>query len=93
MTFFRRGIIICIRLYQKCSSKLWRGHCIYTPTCSEYGIEAIRRFGVFRGVIAACLRIIRCTPGLYAGGNDPVQEHFSIMRLVRALRPNKKQRG
>lgn len=46
--------------------------CIYEPSCSEYGLEAVRRYGDFRGGALAAGRIIRCNP-FAKGGHDPVR--------------------
>ena len=46
-------------------------HCKYTPTCSQYAIEAVQKYGAFKGMILACKRILRCHP-FAEGGYDPV---------------------
>jgi putative membrane protein insertion efficiency factor len=46
-------------------------HCRFLPTCSAYGREAIRRYGLPKGGFLAASRIVRCNP-LAKGGNDPV---------------------
>ena len=46
-------------------------HCIYTPTCSQYGIEAIEKYGVLKGGLLTAWRILRCNP-FAKGGYDPV---------------------
>ena len=43
----------------------------YTPTCSQYGLEAIQKYGAFKGSLLACWRILRCNP-FSKGGYDPV---------------------
>jgi hypothetical protein len=52
---------------------LGRSQCIYLPTCSEYALVAMQRFGVLRGGAMALRRIGRCHP-LAEGGFDPVPE-------------------
>jgi putative membrane protein insertion efficiency factor len=52
---------------------LGRSQCIYLPTCSEYALVAMQRFGVIRGGAMALRRIGRCHP-LAEGGFDPVPE-------------------
>ncbi len=66
----KRLLIILIKLYQKMplSSHYM---CRYTPTCSEYAIDAIQSYGPFRGSILAFKRILRCNP-LGGCGYDPV---------------------
>lgn len=46
-------------------------HCIYIPTCSEYALEAIEKYGAFKGVLLTVWRILRCNP-FAKGGYDPV---------------------
>lgn len=48
------------------------GYCRFTPTCSEYGYEAIQKKGVIKGVFLALWRILRCNPW-NKGGFDPVK--------------------
>ncbi len=48
-----------------------RAHCKYTPTCSQYAIEAIRKYGCIKGSLLATWRILRCNPWA-KGGYDPV---------------------
>jgi len=65
--------IFLIRIYQKVISPLFPGSCRYTPTCSHYSIEAIKKFGVIKGIYLSSKRIIKCNPwGGY--GYDPVPE-------------------
>ena len=65
---------LCIKLirgYQKYLSPLKiRTHCIYTPTCSQYAIEAIKKYGAGKGLLLAIWRILRCNP-FAKGGYDP----------------------
>ena len=48
------------------------GYCRYHPTCSEYGYDAIKKYGLFKGGIKTAWRILRCNP-FSKGGNDPVK--------------------
>ena len=76
----RKAACALIRLYQKTLSfdhgplrRLFPyGYCRYYPTCSEYGYQAINKYGALRGGFMALWRIIRCNP-LSRGGNDPVR--------------------
>lgn len=66
--------IFLIRIYQKVISPLFPGSCRYTPTCSHYSVEAIKKFGVIKGIYLSSKRIIKCNPwGGY--GYDPVPEN------------------
>ncbi len=68
----KKGIISLIRFYQKYLSPLkWRTHCIYTPTCSEYAVQAISKYGIIKGILLSVWRILRCNP-FSKGGYDPV---------------------
>lgn len=77
----RKLVIKLIELYQKTLSPdhgVTRhmfpfGVCRYTPTCSDYSKESIKRYGVARGSIMGVKRIIRCNP-FVAGGYDPVPD-------------------
>jgi putative membrane protein insertion efficiency factor len=60
-----------IRFYQLAISPWLPPSCIYTPTCSQYGIEAISKYGVFKGGWLTLKRLLRCVPW-GRGGYDPV---------------------
>lgn len=63
--------LLLIKLYQYLLSPLLGASCRYTPTCSEYGIQAIRKYGPFHGGWLTLKRIARCNP--WGGhGHDPV---------------------
>ena len=67
----RRVAIAPIRIYQQVISPLLPDACIYYPTCSQYAVQAIEKYGVLRGCWLAVRRIARCNP-LHVGGYDPV---------------------
>lgn len=75
----RKVLISLIRFYQRYISPLKPPTCRFTPTCSTYAIQAIERFGVFKGGYLTLKRIIRCNP-LNPGGDDPVPEKFTLRR-------------
>ena len=54
------------------SSTLKRPCCIYYPTCSQYAIDAIQKYGAFKGGFMSIKRILRCHP-FHEGGYDPVE--------------------
>lgn len=64
-------LIFIISLYQRHLSRFNRASCIYTPSCSKYSIEAIRKYGAFKGTILTIRRVLRCQPS-YKGGYDPL---------------------
>lgn len=66
-----RVLIWLIRGYQLVISPLIGPHCRFRPTCSQYGIEALRRYGMLKGGWLTLKRVLRCHP-LNAGGDDPV---------------------
>jgi putative membrane protein insertion efficiency factor len=68
----KRLTIGIIRLYQKCLSPIFGRHCRFTPTCSEYMIDAIKAKGLLKGVCLGIWRILRCNP-FNPGGYDPVE--------------------
>ena len=70
-----------LRVYQRAISPALPRRCKYHPTCSEYAVHAIRRYGVLRGTVLAGWRLLRCNP-LSHGGYDPV----SAQRLFRSAR-------
>lgn len=67
----KKLLIMIIKWYQKYISSRTAPTCKYTPTCSEYAITAINRFGAIRGGYLAAKRVLRCNP-LAKGGFDPV---------------------
>lgn len=67
----KKILIKGIKLYQKYLSPLKRTRCPYIPSCSQYGLEAIQKYGAFKGGLLALWRILRCNP-FSKGGVDPV---------------------
>ena len=68
----KKAMIFLIRTYQMTlSPRFSHGSCRYTPTCSQYAIEAIEIHGIFKGSLLSVRRILRCSPFL-KGGWDPV---------------------
>ena len=69
----KKLLLWLIRFYRRGISPLSPPCCRYVPTCSEYALTAIERFGVLRGGRLALLRILRCNP-FCRGGYDPVPD-------------------
>jgi putative membrane protein insertion efficiency factor len=69
----KRVAVVIIRGYRALISPLLPPSCRFTPTCSEYAITSIERFGVLRGGWLAAKRIGRCHPW-NPGGRDPVPD-------------------
>lgn len=64
-------IILPIKIYQIIISPWLPNACRYNPTCSQYGIEAVKKYGIFKGSYLLFKRLIRCHP--WGGhGYDPV---------------------
>ncbi|MCI6493524.1 MAG: membrane protein insertion efficiency factor YidD [Bacteroidales bacterium] len=73
--YFRKAAIfpfvVLIRFYQVCISPLKPPSCRFTPTCSQYALEAFRKHGPFKGAYLTIRRLLRCHP--WGGsGYDPV---------------------
>jgi putative membrane protein insertion efficiency factor len=71
-TLARQVVIAPIRVYQRLISPALPRRCKYEPTCSAYAVQAIRRFGILRGLVLAVWRLLRCNPFSH-GGFDPVE--------------------
>ena len=68
VSFILRAIIIT---YQKVFSPLLRPSCRYSPTCSQYALEALKKYGIIKGVSLTFKRLIKCHP--WGGsGYDPI---------------------
>lgn len=68
----KRLFICMIKLYRKFISPLkGRPSCIYTPTCSLYAVQALEKYGLWKGSYLAIRRILRCHP-FAKGGYDPI---------------------
>lgn len=68
----RRIFILLIRGYKKFISPILPPSCRFYPTCSEYSIQALEKYGFFKGGVMAVWRILRCNP-FNNGGYDPIE--------------------
>lgn len=75
MKYLLMGII---KFYKKFISPLFPPCCKYYPTCSSYALDAVKKFGFFRGGWLAVWRILRCNPWSM-GGIDYVPDKFDIL--------------
>ncbi|MCH5216351.1 MAG: membrane protein insertion efficiency factor YidD [Muribaculaceae bacterium] len=70
-TFLKYSLLIPVMFYKTVISPLFPPSCRYTPSCSQYAIDAINKYGPFKGFWLALKRILRCHP--WGGqGYDPV---------------------
>ncbi|MCI6226425.1 MAG: membrane protein insertion efficiency factor YidD [Clostridiales bacterium] len=67
----KKFVTSAIRFYQRQISPLSPPRCRYIPTCSEYALEAVEKYGAVKGSWLAAKRILRCNP-FHKGGYDPV---------------------
>jgi hypothetical protein len=73
-----------IRVYQRTISRAIGPRCRYYPSCSEYAVQAIRSYGILRGIVLAAWRLLRCNPWSH-GGVDPVEEQTLFRARPRAI--------
>jgi uncharacterized protein len=78
----RRAVLAPVHAYRRFVSPLLAPRCRYFPSCSEYAVQAIERYGILRGLVLAAWRVLRCNPFSH-GGHDPVD----AQRLFRPHAP------
>lgn len=71
-----RGVIYLIQLYRHTVSPLRLPTCRFTPTCSQYAVEALSEYGLVHGGWLAMVRLLKCGPW-HRGGWDPIPERRS----------------
>ena len=71
----KRALLKLFRFYQTSVSPLFPPRCRYIPTCSEYAVEAVEKYGAAKGGLLALRRLMRCHP-FHKGGYDPVPSFF-----------------
>jgi uncharacterized protein len=82
VSVLRAAVVAPIRFYQRFISPALPARCKYAPTCSAYATQAIREYGILRGLVLAGWRLLRCNPWSH-GGWDPVHDQ----RLFAPRRP------
>jgi len=68
----KRGLLLLIHFYRRFISPLKPPTCRFYPTCSLYAVQAIEKYGAFKGSYLAVKRILKCHP-FHKGGYDPVE--------------------
>ena len=76
----RNLLLNAIILYRKFISPLTPPSCRFQPTCSEYGYEAISRFGIIQGSVLVFRRVLKCHP-FNPGGYDPIPNQTDNINL------------
>ena len=71
-----------IKAYQRLISPFFKPTCRFQPTCSQYAMEALDRFGFLKGIYLTLTRILRCNP-LFTYGYDPVPEQFHFITRLK----------
>lgn len=90
MSLASRGLVRVVRAYQThLSPRKPAPTCRFTPTCSQYAVEAVERHGALKGGWLAAWRVLRCNP-FVPGGADPVPERFPGGRPSRGQPPSRK---
>ena len=74
----KRAMLASLRFYKRRISPLLPPACKYTPTCSEYAMQAVERYGAVYGGYLAARRLLRCHP-FAKGGYDPVPERVDTL--------------
>ena len=83
MNIFTNILIKLIKIYKFIISPLLGPSCRYLTTCSEYSIEALRKFGLIRGIFISLKRILSCHPIKFLGGGDgfdPVKKEMKTKK-------------
>ncbi|MDA1349962.1 MAG: membrane protein insertion efficiency factor YidD [Proteobacteria bacterium] len=73
LKLWRSLFILPIKTYQLVISPMLPNTCRHLPTCSQYTIEAINTYGVFKGILKGFIRILRCNP-FGSSGYDPIKK-------------------
>ena len=74
----KKVLLFLIRFYQKAISPLFPPCCRFVPTCSQYALEAVTKYGALKGGKMAIRRILRCHP-FSKGGYDPVPQPYEAI--------------
>ena len=83
MTIFTKILINFIKAYKFIISPLLGNSCRYLPTCSEYSIEALKTYGLIKGLLISLKRILSCHPIKFLGGGggfDPIKKNIKVKK-------------
>ena len=83
MNFFTNILIKLIKGYKYLISPLLGNSCRYLPTCSEYSIDALKEFGLLKGLYLSIKRILSCHPIKFLGGGEgfnPVKKNIKVKK-------------
>ncbi|AUS98500.1 membrane protein insertion efficiency factor YidD [Clostridium thermosuccinogenes] len=69
---FKKSVILAIKFYRRWISPLKRPSCRFYPTCSQYAIDAVNKYGAAKGILMSIKRLLKCHP-FHPGGYDPVK--------------------
>ena len=83
MSALRAIAVAPIRIYQRAISPALPQRCKYYPSCSEYAVQAVRSYGILRGLVLAAWRLLRCNPWSH-GGVDFVEDQKLFRKRPRA---------
>ena len=72
----RRLVLVPIQLYQRLISPAVGTRCKYYPSCSEYAAQAVKQYGILRGLILAVWRLLRCNPWSHGGFDPPERQRL-----------------
>jgi putative membrane protein insertion efficiency factor len=76
MSTLRAAATAPVRLYQRVISPVIPRRCKYHPSCSEYAVQSIQRFGILRGLVLAAWRLMRCNPWSHGGVDFPEDQRM-----------------
>tara|TARA_E500000178_G_scaffold300198_1_gene308318 strand:+ start:560 stop:799 length:240 start_codon:yes stop_codon:yes gene_type:complete len=79
MNILNNILIKLIKFYRFLISPLLGNSCRYLPTCSEYSIDALKTFGLFKGLLLSVKRILSCNPW-GSGGYDPIKKEMKVKK-------------
>jgi len=82
----KRIVLTLLRAYKWLVSPLFGPACRYVPSCSEYAMDAVARYGVLKGGLKAAWRLARCHP-LAKGGFDPVESQSPVASRQSSVEP------